>query len=65
MTDLGRYSRARAARDPEFAEGLESGYEDLKLGLLLRLAHEEAALAQEEVAKRLDSKSSSRGGPHD
>jgi hypothetical protein len=27
MSDLTRYTRSRAARDPEFAEGLEAGYE--------------------------------------
>lgn len=38
MSDLTRYSRARAARDPEFAEGLEAGYQDFKIGVLLRQA---------------------------
>jgi hypothetical protein len=44
MTDLSRYSHERAARDAEFAEGLESGYEDFKLGVL-----------QEEAADRPDT----------
>ncbi len=38
MSDLTKYARARAARDPEFAEGLEAGYEDFKIGALLRQA---------------------------
>jgi len=44
MSDLTRYVRARAARDPEFAEGLEAGYADLKIGTLLRQAREKAGL---------------------
>src|SRR5215218_4040061 len=58
MSDLTRYVRARAARDPEFAEGLEAGYADLKIGTLLRQAREKAGLTQEEVARRLETKKS-------
>ena len=58
MSDLTRYSRARAARDPEFAEGLEAGYQDFKIGVLLRQARERAGLTQEEVAVRLATKKS-------
>jgi HTH-type transcriptional regulator/antitoxin HipB len=58
MSDLTRYARARAARDPEFAEGLEAGYEDFKIGALLRQAREKAGLTQEEVADRLETKKS-------
>ena len=50
MTELSRYFQERAARDAEFAEALESGYEDFKRGVLLRQAREEAGLTQEEVA---------------
>lgn len=58
MSDLTKYVRERATRDPEFAEGLESGYEDFKVGALLRQAREKAGLTQEEVAQRLDTKKS-------
>ena len=58
MSDLSKYARARAARDPEFADGLESGYEDFKIGVLLRKAREEAGLTQEEVANRLETRKS-------
>jgi hypothetical protein len=40
MSDLTQYALTRAARDPEFAEGLESGYADFKVGALLRQARE-------------------------
>src|SRR5436305_14994416 len=58
MSDLTKYARARAARNPEFAEGFEAGYEDFKIGALLRQAREKAGLTQEEVAKRLETKKS-------
>ena len=53
MSDLGRYADRRKRRDPEFADGLESGYAEFKIGVLLRQAREEAGLTQEELARRL------------
>jgi ribosome-binding protein aMBF1 (putative translation factor) len=58
MNDLTRYARTRAKRDPEFAENLESGYADFKVGALLRQAREKAGLTQEQVAERLETKKS-------
>ncbi|HEX4961143.1 MAG TPA: helix-turn-helix transcriptional regulator [Thermoanaerobaculia bacterium] len=58
MSDLTKYARARVARDPEFADDLESGYVDFKVGALLRQAREKTGLTQEEVAKRLETKKS-------
>ncbi len=58
MSDLTRYTKERAARDPEFADDLESGYEEFKVGVLLRQAREEAGLTQEELAARLETKKS-------
>jgi transcriptional regulator with XRE-family HTH domain len=58
MSDLTKYAQARAARDPEFADGLESGYTDFKVGVLLRQAREKAGLTQEQVAERLSTKKS-------
>jgi transcriptional regulator with XRE-family HTH domain len=58
MSDLTKYVHSRAARDPEFADGLESGYTDFKVGALLRQAREKAGLTQEQVAERLATKKS-------
>lgn len=58
MNDLAAYTHQRSQRDPEFAEGLETGYEQLKIGVLLREAREQAGLTQEEVARRLLTKKS-------
>ena len=58
MSDLTKYTKARAERDPEFAEGLEAGYTDFKVGALLRQAREKAGLTQDQVAERLATKKS-------
>lgn len=58
MNDLSRYIESRAARDPEFAAGFESGYADFKIGVLLREARKEAGLTQEALAERLETKKS-------
>ena len=36
-------------RDKKFAEGFEEGYEQFKVGLMLRQARETAGLTQEEL----------------
>ena len=58
MSDLTKYEQARSARDPEFADGLETGYSEFKIGVLLRQAREKAGLTQEQVAERLATKKS-------
>lgn len=59
MSDVLTYAQKRAARDPEFARDYESGYQDFKIGALLRQAREQAGLTQEEVAKELRTQKSS------
>jgi HTH-type transcriptional regulator / antitoxin HipB len=58
MNDVEGYFRARAARDPEFADGFEAGYAQFRIGVRLRQAREEAGLTQEALAKRLGTKKS-------
>ena len=58
MSDLKRYVEKRKTRDPEFAENYEKGYLEFKLGVLLRLAREEAGLTQEDIALKLNTKKS-------
>jgi HTH-type transcriptional regulator / antitoxin HipB len=58
MKSIDQYVRERAARDPEFANGFESGYGEFRVGVLLRRAREEAGLTQEELASRLGTKKS-------
>lgn len=58
MSDLKKYIEERKARDPEFAEGFDEGYENFKIGVLFRVSREQAGLTQEEVARRLGTKKS-------
>ena len=58
MSDVKRYIQKRVENDSEFAENLEEGYADFKIGVILRQAREEAGLTQEEVARRLKTKKS-------
>lgn len=56
MKDLKSYVAKRKARDPEFAKGYESGYQDFKIGVILKMAREEAGLTQEQLAQKLHTK---------
>ena len=56
MSDIKKYSEERKKRDPEFAYGYDEGYEQFKIGMMIREARESAGLSQEELAKRLQTK---------
>ena len=56
MSDLKKYIQRRKQSDKGFALNYESGYEDFKIGVILRQAREEAGLTQEALAKRLKTK---------
>ena len=58
MSDLQKYIKKRKARDTEFAKGFDTGYEQFKIGVLLKQAREEAGLTQEELAVKLNTKKS-------
>jgi HTH-type transcriptional regulator / antitoxin HipB len=53
MSDLKKYIAKRKKTDPAFAESFEEGYEQFKIGVVLRQARESAGLTQEELAIRL------------
>ncbi|MFT5472637.1 MAG: HTH-type transcriptional regulator/antitoxin HipB [Candidatus Promineifilaceae bacterium] len=56
MSDLQKYVTKRKARDPEFAKTYDSGYEQFKIGVMLKQARLEAGVTQEELAARLNTK---------
>jgi len=56
MSDLKKYIRNRKGRDMGFAQNFEEGYEQFKIGVLLRQARESAGLTQEALARRLKTK---------
>ncbi|QTA80796.1 Helix-turn-helix domain-containing protein [Desulfonema limicola] len=58
MSDLQKYIKNRKAREPEFAQNFEEGYQSFKIGVLLKQAREEARLTQSDVAKQLRMKKS-------
>ena len=50
------YVTARKKKDNKFTEGYDEGYEQFKVGVMLRQARESAGLTQEELARRLKTK---------
>jgi len=58
MSDLKKYIAKRKKNDAEFAESFEEGFENFKIGVLLRQARESAGITQDEVAKKLQTKKS-------
>ncbi|HNQ64177.1 MAG TPA: helix-turn-helix transcriptional regulator [Syntrophorhabdaceae bacterium] len=56
MSDLKQYIDRRKKIDKEFAEGYEEGYEQFKIGAMLRHARESVGLTQEELALKLNTR---------
>ena len=53
MDDLDKYIENRKRKSPEFAQSYDQGYEQFKIGALLKQARLDAGLTQEAVADRL------------
>jgi HTH-type transcriptional regulator/antitoxin HipB len=51
--DLDRYVEKRKKTDKEFAKDFDVGYEDFKIGYLLRNARHMSGITQDELARRL------------
>lgn len=58
MDDLDKYIQKRKERDPEFAKGYESGFQEFLIGVLLKEARVEAGVTQEELATAIHTKKS-------
>ena len=56
MSDVKKYIRNRKTADPEFAKDFDSGYEQFKIGVMLKQAREEAGMTQEDLAARMNTK---------
>ncbi len=56
MSDLKKYIKERKKKDKVFAKGFEEGYEQFKIGVVLRQVREEAGITQEELARRLKTR---------
>jgi HTH-type transcriptional regulator / antitoxin HipB len=58
MSDLRKYIANRKKKDGKFAEGYEAGFNDFKIGVLLRQAREKSGYTQEEIAHILRTQKS-------
>ncbi len=56
--DLQKFIERRKRTDPKFAKDFESGYQEFKIGVLLRQAREQAGVTQEALARRTKTKKS-------
>jgi HTH-type transcriptional regulator / antitoxin HipB len=56
MSDLNKYINNRKKDDSAFAEGFEEGYENFKIGVMLKNARLEKGITQEELAIKLNTK---------
>ncbi len=56
MSDLKKYIATRKKRDRKFAKDYDEGFEQFKIGVMLKQARESAGLTQEELARRLKTK---------
>ena len=58
MSDLKEYVKKRKKADSEFAKNYEVGYQNFKIGIILRQLRKESGITQEELAKKLKTKKS-------
>ena len=58
MDDLDKYIETRKNQSFQFAKNFDKGYEQFKIGVLLKQARIEAGFTQEEVANKLRTKKS-------
>ncbi len=58
MSDVSKYIEERKKGDPEFAESYDFGYEEFKIGLMIKELRLREGLTQEELARRLNTKKS-------
>ena len=58
MDDLDKYIEKRKKLSPKFAKDFDKGYEQFKIGVLLKQARLEAGLTQEQVANKLRTRKS-------
>ena len=58
MDDLDKFIEKRKKISPKFAKNFDNGYEQFKIGVLLKQARLQAGLTQEQVAIKLKTKKS-------
>ena len=58
MSDLQKYIAKRKETDGDYAKNYDEGFENFKIGVMLRQARESEGITQEEIARRLNTKKS-------
>jgi ribosome-binding protein aMBF1 (putative translation factor) len=58
MDDLEKYIAKRKTVSVDFAQDFDAGYEEFKIGVVLRQAREQAGITQEELALKLHTRKS-------
>ena len=58
MNDLKKYINKRKKTDSEFTINFGDGYQEFKIGEMLKLARNETGLTQEDVAEAMHTKKS-------
>ena len=56
--DLDDYISQRKERNSEFAEGSDTGYEEFKIGMMIKEMRLENGMTQEQLAEKLETKKS-------
>jgi DNA-binding XRE family transcriptional regulator len=56
MSDLKEYINRRKGADKEFAAGYDVGYEEFKLGVILKELRIQNGMTQEELAEKMHTK---------
>jgi len=56
--DLQKFIERRKRTDAKFAKDFESGYQEFRIGVLLRQARQQAGVTQEALARRTKTKKS-------
>jgi len=58
MSDLQKYITKKKETDSEFAGNYDIGYQNFKIGVILRQMRKDSGITQEELASKLKTKKS-------
>lgn len=56
--DLDDYISQRKEKDSEFAQNFDTGYEEFKIGMMIKEMRLESGMTQEQLAEKLETKKS-------
>lgn len=56
--DLDDYISQRKEKDPKFAKDFDAGYEEFKIGMMIKEMRLESGMTQEQLAEKLETKKS-------